>query len=160
MSKIPLTGGFTVIPEGEYIFQVTKVEYKEAFGKLRVFMQTADGQTHMEQFGLLDKKGKPNEGAMNAFSFFAKTLLDDFDREEIDDQELVGHFIQCSIEHQIVDDGNGNTKTYAHIGRDKKVAYGFDGETAPADTEDDYSDDEVADAKPADLDSLMALLSK
>lgn len=149
MAKIGLTGGFTVIPEGTYIFKVTKVEYKEAFGKLRVFLETADGKKHMEQYSLLDSKGKPNEGAMNAFSFFAKTLLDDFDREEIDDQELVGCYIKCSIEHQVVDDGNGKTKTYAHLGKDKEVAYGFEGEEAEA---------EAAEEETVSDDALKALL--
>lgn len=157
MAKIGLTGGFTVIPEGNYIFKVTKVDYNAPFGRLRVYMETADGQKHMEQFGLLDKKGQPNEGAMNAFSFFAKTLLDDFEREEIDDQELVGHYIKCSIEHQIVDQGDGKTRTYAHIGKDKEVAYGFDGEEAA----DDGGEDNTGDGEPAEkpaISDLKALL--
>lgn len=130
MAKIGLTGGFTPLPEGMYIFKISKVEYNEKFGKLKVTLQTREGKTHMEQFSLLDSKGKPNEGAYNAFSYFAKTALNDFDRDEIDDQELVGHYIKCSIEHQVVESTTepGKTRTFAHLGRDKEPASGFEGE--------------------------------
>ena len=130
MAKIGLTGGYTTIPEGTYIFKVVSVEYKEVYGKLRIKFATKDGKTHMEQFSLLDSKGQPNEGAYNAFSYLAKVLLDDFDREEIDDQELVGHFLKCSIEHQVVEK-DGKIQTYAHLGKDKEVAYGFDDDAKP-----------------------------
>lgn len=130
MAKIGLTGGYTTIPEGTYIFKVVSVEYKEVYGKLKIKFATKDGKTHVEQFSLLDSKGQPNEGAYNAFSYLAKVLLDDFDREEIDDQELVGHFMKCSIEHQVVEK-DGKTQTYAHLGKDKEVAYGFDDEAKP-----------------------------
>lgn len=148
MAKIGLTGGYTTIPEGTYIFKVVSVEYKEVYGKLRIKFATKDGKTHMEQFSLLDSKGQPNEGAYNAFSYLAKVLLDDFDREEIDDQELVGHFLKCSIEHQV---SEKNGQTYAHLGKDKEVAYGFDDdakpEPAPA----------PAPASDIDLDALLGL---
>ena len=153
MARIGLTGGYTTIPEGTYIFQVVSVEYKEAFGKLRIKFVTKDGKTHMEQFALLDSKGQPNEGAYNAFSYLAKVLLDDFDREEIDDQELVGHFIKCSIEHQVVDKGDGKTQTYAHLGKDKEVAYGFDDGPAP----EPAPAPAAAPAGGIDLDALLGL---
>lgn len=150
MAKIGLTGGFTPLPEGMYVFRVKSAEYKEQFGKLKLVFETKDGKTHTEQFNLLDDKGQPNEGAYNAFSYLARTLLDDFDRDEIDEQELVGRYVKCAIEHNVVPakDGNG-TRTFAHLGRDKEVAYGFD-EDAPA----------PAPAPPAatiDLDALLGL---
>ena len=40
MAKIGLTEGFTLIPEGTHVFQITDVKYKEDFGKLEVYMQT------------------------------------------------------------------------------------------------------------------------
>ena len=154
MAKIGLTGGFKPLPEGQYILKVDSVEYKENFGKLRIKFVTEDGRYHTEQFSLLDSKGKPNDGAYNAFSYLAKTLLDDFDRDEIDDQELVGRFIKCSITHDVVEDKNGNVKTYAHLGNDKEVAYGFN----------DEGKDETADStveEPAaggiDLDALLGI---
>lgn len=132
MAKIGLTGGFTPLPEGIYTFRIDKVEYNEKFGKLKISLVTKDGQKHTEQFGLLDSKGKPNDGAYNAFSYFAKTALNDFDIDEIDDQDLVGRYIRCSIEHQVVEGNDGRVRTYAHLGRDKEPADGFEGEEAPA----------------------------
>ena len=155
MAKIGLTGGFKPLPEGQYILKVESVEYKENFGKLRIKFVTEDGRSHMEQFSLLDSKGKPNDGAYNAFSYLAKVLLDDFDRDEVDDQELVGHFIKCSITHDVVEDKNGNVKTYAHLGNDKEVAYGFSNDN----TESGVA--ETAVAEPAagglDLDALLGI---
>ena len=43
MAKIGLTEGFTLIPEGTHVFQITDVKYKEDFGKLEVYMQTQTG---------------------------------------------------------------------------------------------------------------------
>ena len=72
MAKIGLTEGFTLIPEGTHVFQITDVKYKEDFGKLEVYMQTQTGSKHIERFSLLKSDGSPNEGAYNAFSYFAK----------------------------------------------------------------------------------------
>ena len=87
MAKIGLTEGFTLIPEGTHVFKITEVNYKEDFGKMEVVMQTAKGQKHIERFSLLNKDGEPNQGGLNAFSYFAKTALDDFTVKDIDDQE-------------------------------------------------------------------------
>ena len=103
MAKIGLTEGFTLIPEGTHVFKITEVNYKEDFGKMEVVMQTAKGQKHIERFSLLNKDGEPNQGGLNAFSYFAKTALDDFTVKDIDDQELVGHFIRCEVEHEEVE---------------------------------------------------------
>ena len=34
MAKIGLTEGFVLIPEGWHVFKITKVTYKEEFGKI------------------------------------------------------------------------------------------------------------------------------
>lgn len=39
MAKIGLTEGFTLIPEGTHVFQITDVKYKEDFGKLEIYMK-------------------------------------------------------------------------------------------------------------------------
>ena len=90
MAKIGLTEGFSVIPKGTHVFQITEVNYKEDFGKLEVTMQTATGQKHTERFSLLTKGGEPNNGALAAFSYFAKVALNDFSLKEIDHNDLVG----------------------------------------------------------------------
>ena len=130
-AKIGLTEGFTLIPEGTHVFKITEVNYKEDFGKMEVVMQTAKGQKHIERFSLLNKDGEPNQGGLNAFSYFAKTALDDFTVKDIDDQELVGHFIRCEVEHEEVESNKtpGKMLKFARLG-DKEAAYGFDEEEA------------------------------
>jgi len=101
MAKIKLSeGGFSLIPEGVHTFKITEVEYKEDFGKMKVTMQTKDGKKHTEQFSLLTQKGEVNEGAVKAFSYFAKTALNNFNLDEIDDQDLVGCYITATVKHE------------------------------------------------------------
>lgn len=101
MAKIKLNdGGFTLIPEGVTTFKIVDVEYKEDFGKMKVFLQTKDGLKHTEQFTLLDKNGEVNEGALKAFSYFAKTALNNFNIDEIDEQDLVGCYITATVKHE------------------------------------------------------------
>ena len=134
MAKIGLSDGFSVIPEGTHVFQITAVNYKEAFGKMEISMQTQNGSKHIERFSLLKSNGEPNEGAMNAFSYFAKAALNDFDRTEIDDQELVGHFIECDVEHDVQPNKNHPDKTITFVRlADKRPSDGWDIPTnAPA----------------------------
>lgn len=101
MGKIALSEGYTVIPEGTHIFKIVEVNYKEAYGKLEIKMKTAKGQVHTERFSLIKQDGSSNEGALNAFSYFARTALNDYTAQDIDPEELVGYFIECDVEHDI-----------------------------------------------------------
>ena len=136
MAKIGLTEGFTLIPEGWHVFKIVSVDYNEDYGKMAVTMQTESGQRHIERFSLLNKMGEPNEGAMNAFSFFAKTALNDYKIKEIDEQDLVGHYMRCNVEHEEVasNKGNGKTVTFARLS-EKEPADGFDDLKIPFDDE-------------------------
>lgn len=127
MAKIGLTEGFTLIPKGTHVFQVVKVNYKEDFGKMEVTLQLATGQKHVERFSLLNKDGEPNEGGLNAFSYFAKTCLNDFSLTEIDHEDLVGHFIRCEVDHEEVESNRtpGKMLKFVRLG-DKEPADGFD----------------------------------
>lgn len=127
MAKIGLSEGFSLIPEGIHVFQIVEVNYKEDFGKMEVVMQTATGQKHIERFSLLNKNGESNEGALNAFSYFAKTALNNFSVSEIDEQDLVGHFIRCEVNHEEVESNKtpGKMLTFVRLG-DKEAAEGFD----------------------------------
>lgn len=127
MAKIALTEGFTVIPEGTHIFKITEVTYKETFGKIEVKMETAKGLKHTERFSLIGKNGQPNEGAYNAFSFFAKTALNDFELTEIDHNDLVGRYMECVVEHDVQPSNKNPDKTVTFIRlADKSPADGFD----------------------------------
>lgn len=128
MSRIGLTNGFVLIPEGTYTFYIYDCTYDEEFGKMIVKMITADGFKYDERFSLKDDNDQPNERALNAFSFFAKTACNNFNLEYIDHTELVGHYIRMAIVHNdVVSKKNGKTMTFANSGT-KAVATGFDSE--------------------------------
>ena len=131
MAKICLSEGFSLIPKGTHVFQIVKVNYKEDFGKMEVTMQLATGQKHVERFSLLNKDGEPNEGGLNAFSYFAKAALNDFSLTEIDHEDLVGCFIRCEVDHEEVESNRtpGKMLKFVRLG-EKESADGFD--EAPA----------------------------
>lgn len=133
MAKIGLSEGFSLIPKGTHVFKIIGVNYKEDFGKMEVVMQMATGQKHTERFSLLNKDGEPNQGGLNAFSYFAKTALNDFSLEEIDEQDLVGHFIRCEVDHEEVESNKtpGKMLKFVRLG-DKESANGFDDDEIPA----------------------------
>lgn len=162
MAKIGLTEGFSLIPEGTHVFQITEVKYKEDFGKMEVTMQTATGQKHTERFSLLDQNGEPNAGAMNAFSYFAKTALNDFSLTEIDHEDLTGHFLRCEVTHEEVESDRtaGKMLKFVRLG-DKEPCDGFDDAPAapapkPAEKPTKAEPKAPAGGKPKfDLDSLL-----
>lgn len=103
MAKMKLSEStFTLIPEGVTIFKVMKVDDSkyEDFGKLAVKLQTAKGETHTENFTLTKQNGELNEGALKAWSYFARTCLNNFQADEIDTQDIVGCYIQATVKHE------------------------------------------------------------
>jgi hypothetical protein len=131
MARIPTTGGFQTMPEGEQVLKITAAEYDEEFGKVIFTLQNVKGLTCIERFSLLNQDNTPNEKALNAFSFFAKTAMNDFDMEDVDPVELIGHYIKAEVIHNKVPSTKDPTKmmTFVNLG-DKSPADGFDG--APA----------------------------
>lgn len=113
MAKIKLTeGGFTLIPEGTYTFRVVEVDDDnyEDFGELIVKMKTENGLTHDERFKLMTADGEVNEGALRAWSYFAKTCLNNFRAEEIDTQDIVGCYITAEVTHREYEAKKGKHK--------------------------------------------------
>ena len=133
MARITMTGGFQVMPEGEQVLQITAAEYDEDFGKAVFTLTNAKGQTCRENFNLLNNDNTPNEKALNAFSFFAKTAMNDFDLEDVDPVELVGRYIRAEVIHNKVPSNQDPTKmkTFVNLGS-KSPADGFDGVTTEA----------------------------
>ena len=127
MARIPMTSGFTIIPEGTYVFRVYAATYDEEFGKIEVKLVNAAGMTHTERFSIKNKNDELNEGALNAFSYFAKTVLNDFSLEDIDPAELVDHFVCAEVVHTKLPSKNDPNKivTFANLG-DKSPAEYFD----------------------------------
>ena len=127
MAQLKLTSGFTVCPEGVHIFRIYKVDYDQDFGKLTVHLVNAKGITHSERFSLIGNNGSVNEKACNAFSYFAKTALNDFSLDEIDHNDLVNHYIKAEVVHTVTPSTKDPTKTmtFANLGG-KWTADGFD----------------------------------
>ena len=130
MAKISVTGGFQIMPEGVQVLKITKAEYDEDFGKAIFTLTNAKGQTCLERFSLLNQDNTTNDRAMKAFSFFAKTALNDYDIEEVDPEELVGCYIKAEVVHSKVPSNKdpNKTVTFVNLG-DKSPASGFEGET-------------------------------
>ena len=158
MAKIGLSDGFTLIPEGTHVFLITEVNYKEDFGKMEVTMRTASGQKHIERFSLLKQDGDPNEGGLNAFSYFAKCALNDFTLQEIDEQDLVGHFIRCEVVHTEVESKKNpdKTLTFANLSN-KEPADGFDEPVKVQKSATTNTPPSGKKAVPFDLNSILGI---
>lgn len=129
MARIPMTSGFTLIPEGTYVFRVYDATYDEEFGKIEVKLVNAQGMPHTERFSIKDNNDELNEKALNAFSYFAKTVMGDYTLEDIDPSELINHFICAEVVHTTLpsDKDPNKTVTFANLG-DKSPAEYFDTE--------------------------------
>lgn len=127
MARIQLTNGFALIPEGIHIFRISEVIYDEDFGKILIKMVTAQGANHTERFFIKDNNDKPNERALNAFSYFAKTVMNDFSMDSIEPEQLVNHYIKAEVIHTKVPSTKDPSKqfTYVNLG-EKFVADGFE----------------------------------
>lgn len=134
MATIQLTARtFTACPEGKHIFRIYKVEFNQDFGNVKVYMVNAQGNTHREEFRLMRADGSMNDGACDAFSFFARTALNDYSREAIDPTELVNHYIGAEVIHNVQPNKNDPSKTvtFVNLGKEKWVAEGFDTTPVP-----------------------------
>lgn len=146
MAKIKLSEGFKPLPEGTYVFKITKVSYKEDYGKLELTLTTEDGRSTVERYSLMKSNGEMNEGACAAFSYMARAALNDMDVEEIDHDDLVGHFVRATVEHEQVESNKtpGKMLTFVRL-TDKEPADGW-GTAAKA---------EEAPAASMNLDELL-----
>ena len=108
---------FEPIPEGVHVFKITEVRYDKDFGKIEIDMVTKDGKKHIETFKLLNKDGTINEGALNVFSYMAKTAMQDFSLDAIDHKDLEGKYIKCEVKHKTVPSTvePGTTRTYVNL---------------------------------------------
>lgn len=127
--RIPLTDGFNLVPEGVYIFRIYQVEQDDDFGVIKVHMVNADGLTITERFSLKRNDEEYNEGALAAFSYFAKTALNDYSLEDIDPDDLVDCYICAEVVHNEVPSRKDPSKTniFANLSN-KTPADGFDTE--------------------------------
>ena len=154
MAKMKLSENtFKLIPEGVTTFKVMEVndEKYEDYGKIEVKLQTSKGETHIERFGLLKNNGEVNEGALRAWSYFARTCLNNSQADEIDTQDIVGCYITATVKHEQSEgkgDNAGKTYTNARL-NDYTTASGFGATT------NDSIDAEVDEDDNDDLDSFL-----
>jgi hypothetical protein len=147
MAKMKLAEStFSLIPEGVTTFKVMEVDDTkyEDFGKLAVKLQTVKGETHTENFTLIKANGELNEGALKAWSYFARTCLNNFSADEIDTQDIVGCYIQATVKHEKYTRTQGDKKGTEGIAvrlNDYTTAGGFAGNVVEEDTDDEDIDD-------------------
>lgn len=149
MAKMKLSeGGFSIIPEGVTTFKVVEVDDSkyEDFGKLAVKLQTAEGKTHTEQFSLIKKGGELNEGALKAWSYFARTCLNNYQLDEIDTQDIVGCYITATVKHEEFESNKekGKMLKSARL-NDYTVAVGFGSKAADDDIDEDEDSEDLDD---------------
>ncbi len=156
MAKMKLSEStFKMIPEGVTTFKVMEVDDSkyDDFGKLAVKLQTAKGETHVETFTLLNGKGELNEGALRAWSYFARICLNNFQADEIDTQDIVGCYVTATVKHEEYTKTKGEKA--GEKGKKAKLsdyttATGFNANSKAEPDEDDLDDIDDLD----DLDDL------
>ena len=154
MAKVKLSeNSFKIIPEGTTIFKVVEVDDSkyEDFGKLTVKLQTAKGETHTETFTIVKASGELNEGALKAWSYFARTCLNNYQADEIDTQDIVGCYIKATVKHEKYTRTKGDHAGEEAIAvrlNDYATATGF-GTQSKTETE------AQADSEDDDLDSFL-----
>ena len=131
MAMIPLTAGFKEPENGVQVLKIVDVTYKEDYGKLIINLENEKGNRLTEYYSLLTKTGETNTKALNAFSYLAKTALQDVTRSEIDETELIGCYIKAEVYSQQATNKDGLTQTYKHI-RNYEQANSFETVTGNA----------------------------
>lgn len=118
---------FTIIPEGEHVFKVEDVEYDKDFGVIELHLITKNGMKHKERFNLIRNDGEINQPALNAFSYTARVLMNDFSLKEIDHRDLIGKYMKAEVKHNVVPSAKDPNKnlTFVNLG-DKYPADGFE----------------------------------
>ena len=110
MAKISLMAKFHALEEGFYKFKITDAKFDAVKNRVTIELMTEAGETHREIFSFEKKDGGKNEAALWAFSNFVQIAMQDDNITEVDTDDLVGKYIQGTIEHQEVGD-----KTYAKL---------------------------------------------
>lgn len=139
MIRIPKNNEFKIVSEGEHIFKITKIDWNETFGKLKVYLVTENGEKHTEQYNFLINKDTQNQGAINAFGFLARAVFNDPDIEQVEPEDMVNKFFKATVIHNQVESKNdGKTLTFAQL-NEKKPSAGFKTEEQQETNEDDYN---------------------
>lgn len=127
MSRIPLRRGFSLIPEGTYVFRVYEVTHDEEFGKIEAKLVNAKGQTIIQRFNYKKTDDEYNEPVLNFFSFFARTVMQDMESDDVDPVDMTNHYVKATVVHTEVESTKnpGKMNTFANL-KDFEEADGFD----------------------------------
>ena len=155
MAKINLaesTGGSYIKEASEKVLlQITHAKYNPDFGKVEMILTNEKGETMNNNFNLLNSDGKSmNEGALKAFSYFARVALGDWDRDDIEDEELVGCYIRGDIKLSEGKEKNksGEIMVFANLDKVYTTNDSFAKskvKSAAIDEDDDISEGSVSD---------------
>lgn len=120
MAKITLAesnGAFINQPGKNVLLRITKAKYDTEYGKVEIVLENENGEIVNNNYNLIDNDGSTNEGALKAFSYFARVAVGDWGRDDIEDEDLVGCFVRCDIEMKTgkKEDKNGNIMEFANI---------------------------------------------
>ena len=98
---------------------------------MNITLVTADGSKQIERFSLI-KGGEVNEKALNAFSYFARQAFNNPGLSgEIDENDLVGCYIDAEVTHQVLPSNKDPQKTVTFVQlKDYKPASGFNSPAA------------------------------
>ena len=95
--------------------------------------------------------GDLNEGALKAWSYFARTCLNNFSADEIDTQDIVGCYITATVKHEkytaTKGERAGQEMTSVRL-NDYNTASGFGESTSAASSLDEIENED-------DLDSFL-----
>lgn len=138
MSKIKLSEGSKFINTAQegVLLKVTKVDYKQDFGKIEIVLVNEKGSSITNNF-VLSKNGKPNQGALNAFSYFVRAVLGNVG--EIEPDDLLGKFVKADI---VMNPGRpneeGEVRYFANLNKVYTTSETFgETETSPVNKDED-----------------------
>lgn len=128
--KLSESRGFTPIEEGEHLLKVFSAQYVPQVGRIEIEFINKQGKKLKERFSLLNNKKEINEKALNAFSYYARTILGDWEVDDIDPEELVGNYIIGNVVHQHVPkrDNPDETITFVNLDGVKETSDTFEDE--------------------------------
>lgn len=134
MSKVTVNigKGFTILPAGRQVLKITQIDNKEKFGKIEIHFVNQEGIKHTERFML------KTDGGLKVFSYLAHTILNNWDDDSVETEELLEKYVSVEVVHRQVESTKavGEYVTFANL-TNYQPATGFDNEdTLPDDLSD------------------------
>lgn len=165
--RIKLNEGYKKLEVGNgQLLVISGVNYDEQKDRMRVTFKDRHGGSSSEFYNLFTKKkvkGKkglqkvPNEGALTAFSTMSKHAVNDWERKDVDSEELVGCYVVADVGYdnvKVTDDNGeetGEIRQYLHIRNFEATDRTFDEDGAEdEECEDDDLDEDLEDEENDD----------